>query len=435
MEEVKIILEYYPVGAEDFKSENSNWRMALRAHNKSFVAHHYYQNFHRERLMGKTFQWDNFYPFYKYFYIHPFTYPYLILLYLTFPIVVLIDAIFRKADILFLSPEALQAQKVPQARQDGHNTEIEMQEVNEENEQKSKSNMEHPVFEFFRRNIHRPIFRLIFQHFMDIVFLLSLALTLIDPLDEGAEVSDSERRQQVHLYDIITAVLVTTNLVESIIDLASRRWHSFSSFWQIYNLFTFSLLTAGGLLYYLAFQTMDDDIRANKSGNDPVNIGSAIFAMGASMAFLTPLRWFLLNRSLGPVVVCCIKVLKDAADIFIIFIVVFVAFSIPCYFIFKPFSMHNEKYYLHQDDLVTLKGLFGVMFWRVFDAGQPHYAAILLNGTDICIEDGNTNKDDKFDVNCLSGQFSHVMSMAMWAVYQSITVILLLNILIALSMP
>ena len=69
------------------------------------------------------------------------------------------------------------------------------------------------------------------------------------------------------------------------------------------------------------------------------------------------------------------------------------------------------------------------MFWRVFDAGQPHYAAILLNGTKICIKEGNTNKDDKFDVNCLSGQFSHVMSMAMWAIYQvRIFLILFINI-------
>ena len=408
MEEVKIILEYCPGG----EGREANWWMALQAHNKPFVAHHYYQNFHREKLTGKTFQWDNFFPIVKCLF-----YPYAILLSLIFPLVVVLDAIFRKADILFLSPETLQAQKTLQTRNKVKNTEIEMQEIIEEKEEKSNY-LEHPAIGFFRTNIHRPIFRLIFQHFMDIVFLLCLALTLIDPLDEGGEVSDTERKQQVHLYDIITAVLVLTNLLESIIDLVSKRWHSFSSFWQIYNLFTFCLLTTGGLLYYLAFQTMEDDIRANNSGNDPVNIGAAFFAIGASMAFLTPLRWFLLNRSLGPVVVCCIKVMKDAFHIFIIFIIVFGAFSIPSYFMFKPFSIHSDKYYLHQDDLVTLKGLFGVMFWRVFDAGQPHYAAILLNGTNICIKEGNTNKDDKFDVNCLSGQFSHVMSMAMWAIYQ-----------------
>ena len=71
---------------------------------------------------------------------------------------------------------------------------------------------------------------------------------------------------------------------------------------------------------------------------------------------------------------------------------------------------------------------------RVLDAGQPYFAAILLNNTNNCSkdQDKNTNEEDEFDVNCLSEEFSHVMSLAMWAVYQSITVILLLNILIAM---
>ena len=73
-----------------------------------------------------------------------------------------------------------------------------MQEIYKDDEQKS-NNLEHTVF---RTNIHRPIFR-----FMDIVFLLCLALTLIDEWDD---VSDKDRKKQIHHYDIITAVLVVT---------------------------------------------------------------------------------------------------------------------------------------------------------------------------------------------------------------------------------
>jgi len=69
------------------------------------------------------------------------------------------------------------------------------------------------------------------------------------------------------------------------------------------------------------------------------------------------------------------------------------------------------------------------MFWRVFDAGQPHYAAILRNISD-CM--GETNDQDEININCISNEFSHLMSMAVWAVYQAITVILLINILIAM---
>ena len=45
---------------------------------------------------------------------------------------------------------------------------------------------------------------------------------------------------------------------------------------------------------------------------------------------------------------------------------------------------------------------------------------------------GDTNNEDEFDINCISNEFSHLMSMAVWAVYQAITVILLINILIAM---
>merc|ERR1719336_2767477 len=75
------------------------------------------------------------------------------------------------------------------------------------------------------------------------------------------------------------------------------------------------------------------------------------------------------------------------------------------------------------------------MFWRILDAGQPHYAAILYNTTmNDCKPkpDDNTNENDEFDINCLSDQFSHFMSMAIWAIYQLITVLLLINILIAM---
>ena len=184
----------------------------------------------------------------------------------------------------------------------------------------------------------------------------------------------------------------------------------------------------------ISFRLLDNDNRAELSGNHPVNVGSTILAFGATMSLLKPLRWFLLNRTLGPVVVCIIKVLKDVFHIFLIFLVVFGAFSISSYFMFKPFKLHekeNSNFTLHQDDLVTLKGVFGAMFWRVLDAGQPHYAAILHINPNCSKTD--TNKEDEVDINCLSEQFSHVMGMAFWAVYQSITCILLINLLIPMS--
>ena len=128
----------------------------------------------------------------------------------------------------------------------------------------------------------------------------------------------------------------------------------------------------------ISFSNLPDDNRAKLSGDSPVNIGSTIFAYGATMALLKPLRWFLLNRSLGPVVVCIIKVLKNALKIFLIYLVVFGAFSISSYFMFKPFYLHKGEYILHQDDLVTKKGVFGAMFWRILGKVQLSHLFLLL---------------------------------------------------------
>ena len=300
-----------------------------------------------------------------------------------------------------------------------------------------ETQLEHPFFAYFRARIHRPLLRIIAHHMIELIYLISLSLTLIDPLDEPQNFPVEERRKQFHFYDYLTITFISSHLLESFIDLFRKKGHSLSSFsfFQAYTITSCIIMAVGGLITMFSFRFLSEenhDIRANLSGNHPVNIGSTIFAYGATMSLLKPLGWFVLNRSLGPVVVCIIKVLKNAFHIFLIYSVVFVAFSTSSYFMFKPFYLHHDLYKLHQDDLVTKKGVVGAMFWRILDAGQPHYAAILRN-TGNCNKNNATNEQDEIDINCLSDEFSHIMSMATWAVYQLITVILLINILIAMS--
>ena len=371
-------------------------------------------------------------------------FPFTFFLFLVIPFVVIIDAVFREANIIFISPEAFEARRTsPESGE----VNVEMNHI--ENNQPTSSQplqeepqpqTEHFFFAYFRRRIHRPILRIIAHNCIEILYLLSLTFTLLDPLDDV-------QKKQYHFYDYLTIIFVASYLMESFIDLLRNKGHSLSSFtfFQLYNITSSFLLAVGGLAMMISFREMKNDNRAEETGNNAVNVGATILAFGATMSLLKPLRWFLLNRTLGPVVVCIIKVLKDVFHIFLIFFVVFGAFSISSYFMFKPFYLHdseNSKFKLHQDDLVSLKGVFGAMFWRILDAGQPHYAAILLNYnitkngsvTHDCItRNMGTNKEDEYDINCLSEQFSHVMAMAFWAVYQSITCILLINILIAMS--
>ena len=365
-------------------------------------------------------------------------FPYTFLLFLILPFVVIIDAVFREADILFISPESLQANKSRPEGDGNSNTEVQV-EMN--NIQPSQTSLEHQkvvsdppsenvFFAYFRIRIHRPVLRIIAHHVIEALFLLTLTFSMLDPLDEPSE-------KKYQFYDCLTIIFVASYLMESFIDLLRNNGHSLSSFsfFQLYNITSSFLLAVGGLTSMISFAQLTTDNRAEMSGNQAVNVGSTIWAFGATMALLKPLRWFLLDRTLGPMVVCIIKVLKDVFHFFLIFLVVFGAFSISCYFMFKPFHLHskdNPKFKLHQDDLVSLKGVFGAMFWRILDPGQTHLAAILINDTPEC-QNKETSTDDDYDIKCLSPQFSHVMGMAYWAAYQTITCILLLNILIAMS--
>ena len=101
------------------------------------------------------------------------------------------------------------------------------------------------------------------------------------------------------------------------------------------------------------------------------------------------------------------------------------------YFMFQPFYRNEHgNYKLHQDNLVTLRGAFEAMFWSILSPSQSDYAAV-LNNTGSCYRNNSATDFDYY--NCLSGEFSHVISRVFWGFYQFIIVIMLLNILIAMS--
>eukprot|EP00090_Calanus_glacialis_P013538 TRINITY_DN22207_c0_g1_i1.p1 TRINITY_DN22207_c0_g1~~TRINITY_DN22207_c0_g1_i1.p1 ORF type:complete len:454 (+),score=63.52 TRINITY_DN22207_c0_g1_i1:134-1363(+) len=232
-------------------------------------------------------------------------------------------------------------------------------------------------------------------------------------------------------YDIITIIFVFSYFFEDIIDIFRRKWTSFSSFWSFYSLVNHSLFMLGGLLSAYGFWQLKDSNRAILSGNNPVNVGSTFVSMAASMAFFRICRWFLLQRTLGPVVVCIIKVLRDAFHIFLLFLIIFVSFAIGTFSMFKTFKLnsdsrpHDNSFQMEKEQsLAHVKSLFSAMFWRVFDPGEPELASI-VNATSI--KSDGKNYDD-----LLSLDFSHFMGLAFWAIYQATIVILLINILIAM---
>ena len=193
------------------------------------------------------------------------------------------------------------------------------------------------------------------------------------------------------------------------------------------------------IAYYMRKEEKEDDNRAALSGDHIVNVGSALFCMGVTLQLLRPLRWFLFFR-IGTVIVSIISCLQDFFRIALVYIVILIAFSVGSFALFRPFNLINwsnvtSSYTMHQQDLVSLKGLAGGFFWRLFDPGQPEYASIMRcdpSELDPRMENSCQYEGEDLKISDLSVEFSHLMGIFMWAAYQIISVIILLNILIAM---
>ena len=423
MDDVEMILNNSPSDgqrAEINEQCMETWNIALWNNHKLFVSHPYYQDYLWKKICGYEFHWEN-----QFFYWKVFNFFFAILIFFTYPFIALFDTIFGNNDILF--------KQEPEAK-------------------------EHSIKAFYRRLMHRPLFRIIVHHTLELTFLLSLFLSTIDPLDVTG-------KKEIHFYDYILCVFIGSYLLEDIIDIFRRGWASLSSFWHVYTLFTSILLCLGQVIVAIVFEKMldkGDDDRSELSGNHLANVGAAIFSVGAIFALLRPLRWFLFSRFLGLTVVCIIKVLRDAFHVFGIYIIVLGAFSTGIFSMYKPFGLRDQSvqnltvhnysmseenmtehnyvmaeenitahnYTMAEDDLKTFKGLFRAMFWLLFDPGQPDTVAIKKCGN----EDFSCNNttDEELQIGQVSMEFSHLIGYAMWACFQGITVILLINILIAM---
>jgi len=418
--EVATILEYSPNEDDDENNENTNWHLALWEDHKNFVGNHYFQHFLWEKITGENFNWDNYFLFWRIFYL-----PIAVILFCFIPLVAVVDSIFRDSDILFVSPEMMK-KKRKEKNKSGHTMEFQQMDdeekancsmypiVNEAELQEGESR-EAPVFSFFRERIHRPIFRMIVSHFLEVIFLINLGLSMYDPYDIAG-------KSDFWPYDIITIIFVINYFIEDIIDMFRRKLTFFSSFWSFFSFINHLFFVLGGALSYHGFQTLKDDCRSNESGNHPVNVGSTLLSLGTSMAFFRVVRWFLLQRTLGPVVVCVIKVLKDVLHICFLFAIIFVSFAIGTFSMFKPFRMTEVDSFKIKDKALTHeKSLFSGMFWRLFDPGEAELASIVH-----AKDQGDNIAGER------SLQFSHFVGIAFWAIYQATIVILLINILIAM---
>ena len=216
-----------------------------------------------------------------------------------------------------------------------------------------------------------------------------------------------------------TAILAINFLLDDIIHLF--RPYYFQSFWSVFSLLTHLLLVGGATIacvsYHFFYPGAD---LANLSGNNAVNVGMVMLSYGAGMEFFRTLRWLILLETTGPIVLCVIQVMKDTMRMFSIYIVIFVAHAIAFYSLYKPFHPDFENpnetknYTLTDSALKSGRDLVRNLFWRIIETTGPEAVIIKRTG------------EDKFSM-----EFSHLMGLFLWAIYQIMISILIINLLIA----
>ena len=425
MEEVRTILDYNKEDDDDddLDDADTNWQMALFKGYKDLVSHPNFQQYLWRKMTGdathhlpaihrmpldcltqqiphiKRGLWNI-----KNIPLTIFTFIF------CYPFVVLAD-LFRKGDIMFVNPKALKERRLKKKN-------LEKLQGDEEGSPKD-------CFDYFRKRMHIPMFRMIPYFAIQVAYLILLCISIWNPADPVVAFADLLKHGKTEhlwaaIFMIIAFIIAVNFLVDDIIHLF--RPQHYQSFWSIFSLITHLLLVGGAFLAGVSYcGTIKKEELANLSGNDPVNVGMVMLSFGAGLEFFRILQWLVLLENTGPMVLCVIQVIKDALRMVSIYVILFFAHSIAFWSLYKPFREQNDSsnstnYVLVNPALKTQRGMESTLFWRIIASTDGEVVSI-----------NNTRNGDDFSL-----EFSHLMGLVLWGVYQIIIYVLMLNLLIAI---
>ena len=444
-DEVAILLTYVPQdggGSEATREQDSLFITALSNEQKPFVAHPYYQQFLRTSLQdetGDSLTSGGLKKLWSFFTA--------LLAFIFYPLVIVVDSLFREGTILFESPKEFSTRR----KTDGNDC-CWRRSVPEEND----------FWHFFRKKMHAPIYRIWIHFLSEVLFISIVYISLHVPRRQNQDqlIEDPELQNQIFVQgynmslkykmesqnetdlgsgptksnqikaDFVMYVLVLHYLINDLVEIVRRTRVFFSSFWTKYTLAANIFLLSGGIITFCLHQYNDNNRpnntnnRADLHGTDPLNLAVSLIALGAILYGLRTARWFLLHNKIGPVVICIVRVLKDVIYVFLIWIIVYMSFALGIWLVYKPFhdlGKCKTEYCLKEKlvhDNETMKAVLSQMFWLVF------------NG------DGQTqriqHKSALESTEEFSKEFAHIPGLSLWAMYQGVICILLINILIAM---
>jgi len=427
MQEVDTLLEHNPLDDDDdeLDEHENNWQKALHRGYKTFVSHPNFQQYIWSEMTGAGALYEyHGVPFASLVDKMPSTglfckvrvrrifwglknIPLTLLSFLLCYIPVVLADLFRKGDIMFVTHTAKK----------GRSTDKEMQA----NGTTADQSMTKKLFDFFRLRMHIPILRMIPYFATELLYLLLLFLAIWKPVNplKGGLAENNDSQQLV----LVTFLLTIIYLCDDIVNLFRPR--HLQSTWSFVELIAHLLLVLGTIIAVISHRDADPNVsRANLSGNSAVNVGMTMVSFGAGLQYFLMLRWLGLIEATGPMVLCVLRVIKDAVRLVSIYFVLFVAHAIAIWSLYKPFryagtaSGENEELsnYVAPDGLKSQRSLMSTLFWRIIASAD---------GTSVEIKSQEENAEN------FSMEFSHLMGLVLWGVYQIIIYVLMLNLLIA----
>ena len=267
-QEVKILLKYRPK-AEGRQDPLFIW--AFSQEQKPFVAHPYYQQFLRESLQtGMGFSPTS--SFIKKF----FSILCVLLLFLTYPLVIIADSIFREGTILFESPNKFRRRVNAQRPVD-----VECGFIPSEPEPP-----ESWFWHLFREKMHCPSYRIWIHAFWEMFFIMILYISLSKPRRHNEDCGSKPKSQQI-LADYLLYAMVLHYLINDVVEIVRRTRIFFSSFWNVYTLTANIVLFSGGFMTRTVHEMNDaagnTNCRANLPGTNPLNIAVSFCSGSSSM--------------------------------------------------------------------------------------------------------------------------------------------------------
>ncbi|KAF8784880.1 Short transient receptor potential channel 4 like protein [Argiope bruennichi] len=209
----------------------------------------------------------------------------------------------------------------------------------------------------------------------------------------------------------------------------------FRSWWSVFDLLMFSMFLLTEILWLSVYAInlfWEYDIHNSNRmcwyWHHPILIGEGIYATASVMAFSRLLLWFQVNSRLGPLGTSIKYMMVNVFQFFMLFFIIMLAFATGINSIYKNYKDSSrvvEDEVLEQPEaFLTLKNTFKNLFWAIFGMGEPDFAQIVvgnmsMNGSNI------TNEDHEH-------LFTEGVGYTLWGFYHMVTVVVLLNMLIAM---